>query len=56
MTAKKHTSDTVKHDFVQLRNPRSGSYVKIDRTLGQVVSSKTTPGPYKGVPIVSAIK
>ena len=37
--------------FVQLRNPRSGLYVKIDRARGQL-SHKRTPGPYRGVPVL----
>lgn len=38
--------------YVQLRNPRSDRYVKIDRYAGRVVAHKATPGPYKGVPVV----
>ena len=43
--------DKKKHDFVQVKNPRTDRYIKIDRTVGIIVSSKTTPGPYKGIPI-----
>jgi len=38
-------------DYVQLRNPKTGLYVKIDREAGAIVSHKKTPGPYKGVHI-----
>ncbi len=40
-----------KHDVVQVKNPRSNKYVKIDRTEGKIVSHKKTSGPYKGVPV-----
>lgn len=40
-----------KHDVVQVKNPRTKKYVKIDRTEGRIVSQKKTPGPYKDVPI-----
>jgi hypothetical protein len=38
-------------DIVQTRNPRSGHYVKIDRSAGKIISHKRTKGPYKGVPV-----
>ena len=41
-----------KSSIVQLKNPRSGHYVKIDRAKGEIVSHKKSEGPYKGVPIV----
>jgi len=37
--------------YVQLCNPRTKHFVKIDRTTGSIVSHKRTPGPYKGIPI-----
>jgi hypothetical protein len=40
-----------KPDYVQLKNPRSGRYVKVDRTRGLIVSYKKSEGPYKNVPI-----
>jgi len=40
-----------KRDVVQTKNPRSGKYVKIDRSAGKIVSHKKSSGPYKGVPI-----
>ena len=43
-------------DVVQVKNPRSGRYVKIDRSAGMIVSHKKSPGPYKGVPIARAKK
>ncbi len=38
-------------DVVQVKNPVSGRYVKVDRTAGQIVAHKKTSGPYKGVPV-----
>ena len=40
-----------KHDIVQVKNPRSGHYVKIDRTVGKIVAHKKSEGKYKGIPI-----
>ena len=55
---RKMTSKTSprKRDVVQVKNPRSGRYVKIDRDAGRIVSHKKSSGPYKGVPVVSAKK
>lgn len=38
--------------IIQLQNPKSGMYVKIDNDKGVILSYKKTPGPYKGIPIV----
>jgi len=43
-------------DYVQLRNPKTGLYVKIDKEVGRIVSHKKSPGPYKGVPIADEEK
>lgn len=40
-----------KHDIVQVKNPRSGHYVKIDRTAGKIVSHKKSVGKYKDIPV-----
>lgn len=40
-----------KTDVVQVKNPRSGRYVKIDRTVGKIIAHKKSEGPYKNVPI-----
>ncbi|HYR10441.1 MAG TPA: hypothetical protein VEQ60_21885 [Longimicrobium sp.] len=40
-----------KPDYVQLKNPRTGRYVKIDRTQGLIIAHKKSAGPYKNVPI-----
>lgn len=43
-----------KADVVQVKNPRTGHYVKIDRTQGRILDHKKSDGPYKGVPIARA--
>ena len=40
-----------KRDIVQVKNPKTGRYVKIDRTAGRIVDHKKSKGPYKDVPI-----
>lgn len=34
---------------VQIKNPLTGRWVKIDTRTGRIVSHKATPGPYKGI-------
>jgi hypothetical protein len=41
-----------KKDIVQVQNPKSGYYVKIDRAIGKIMAHKSSEGPYKNVPIV----
>ena len=50
MTQKK-SSPRRARDVVQVKNPRSGRYVKIDRSAGKIISHKKSVGPYKGVPV-----
>ena len=38
-------------DVVQVRNPKTDRYVKIDRSAGRIISQKKSPGPYKNVPV-----
>lgn len=40
-----------KPDVVQVKNPKSGHYVKIDRAKGKIIDHKKSEGPYKNVPI-----
>lgn len=40
-----------KKDVVQVKNPKTDRYVKIDRSAGKIVSSKKSSGPYKNVPV-----
>lgn len=45
-----------KNKIVQTKNPRTGHYVKIDRSEGKIVGHKSTKGPYKGVPVIRKSK
>lgn len=45
-----------KRDLVQLKNPRSNRYVKVDRAEGRILGYKKTAGPYKNVPIIPIMK
>jgi hypothetical protein len=45
------TASSVKRDVVQVKNPRSGHYVKIDRTAGKIIAHKQSEGPYQNVPV-----
>ena len=45
------TKKAKKADVVQAKNPRSGRYVRIDRSAGKVIGHKKTEGPYNGVPV-----
>lgn len=40
----------VKKKIVQVYNPKTKRWVKIDREIGKVVAHKKSPGPYKNVP------
>jgi len=41
-----------KKDIVQTKNPRTGKYVKIDRSKGRILDMKKSEGPYKDVPVL----
>ncbi|MCK4464083.1 MAG: hypothetical protein KAU83_00090, partial [Bacteroidales bacterium] len=43
---------TKKSKIVQTKNPRTGKYVKIDRSKGKILTTKKSTGPFKGVPII----
>jgi len=36
-------------DRVQVKNPVTNRWVKLDTTMGRIVDTKKSPGPYKGV-------
>lgn len=40
-----------KKDIVQVKNPKTDRYVKIDRDKGKIIDHKKSAGPYKGIPI-----
>ena len=42
-----------KEIFVQLKNPKTKMYVKVDKAKGLIVAHKKTRGSYKGIKIVS---
>lgn len=42
---------TKKRDVVQVKNPRTNRYVKIDRSAGKIIAHKKSPGRYKDVPV-----
>ena len=45
-----------KRDIVQVKNPRTDRYVKIDPTAGFIVARKESQGHHKGVPLATAPK
>ena len=49
MSVKKVAS--AKRDVVQVKNPRTGHYVKIDRAAGKIVAHKKSEGKYKNIPV-----
>ena len=42
-----------KEILVQIKNPKTKRYVKIDKSTGSIVAHKKTRGPYKGIKIVN---
>ena len=45
------TTHKTKTDIVQVKNPRSNRYIKIDRAKGRILSHKKSEGAYKGIPV-----
>lgn len=39
-------------NIVQTKNPKSGRYIKIDRSKGEIIAHKKTDKPYKNIPII----
>jgi hypothetical protein len=39
-----------KEDIVQIRNPETGTFVKVNKATGNIVSWKKSEGPYKDIP------
>jgi hypothetical protein len=56
MSKTKSGSEQKKHDIVQVKNPKTEMYVKVDRTEGKIISNKQTPGPYKNIPVARKSK
>lgn len=42
-----------KKRIVQVKNPKTGRYVKIDREKGRIVAHKKSEGPFKNVTVVA---
>ena len=47
-TGQNHRKGTVK-DRVQVLNPVTKRWVKLDTRTGRILDHKKTPGPYKGI-------
>jgi len=47
---------TIKADVVQVKNPRTGRYVKIDRSAGRIIASKKSEGKYANIPVAQKRK
>ena len=45
-----------KSKIVQTKNPRTGHYVKINKSEGKIIGHKSSQGPYKGVPVIGKPK
>ncbi len=41
-----------KSNIIQIKNPKTGKYIKVDKSRGFIISTKKSPGPYKDIPIV----
>ena len=41
---------------VQIQNPITGTFIKLDTDTGRVVEQKKSPGPFKGVRILTSKK
>ena len=42
--------------FLQTQNPRTKAWVKIDSKTGKIISTKKTPGKYKGIKVAKLSK
>lgn len=42
-----------KKDIVQIRNPKTDRYVKVDREAAKILGEKKSPGPYANVPVIA---
>jgi len=41
----------LKKDIVQVKNPKTGLYCKIDRSVGKIIAYKKTVGKYKNIKV-----
>lgn len=54
-SSKPSTKSAAGSTLTQLRNPRSGRFVKVDKTVGTIIAHKKSSGAYKGVPVAGTI-
>ena len=56
----KNTSDDFRKgavkERIQIQNPVTGQWVKVDTATGRILDQKKTPGPYKGVAVSGSAK
>lgn len=50
-TSSARTKSVAASALTQAQNPRTGRFVKIDRSTGTIVAHKRSRGAYSGVPI-----
>lgn len=43
-------------EVVQIKNPKTGKYTKIDKTSGKILAHKKSDGPYKNIPIIPLVE
>lgn len=43
-------------NVVQIKDKKTGFYIKVDRETGRVLRKKTTLGPYKRIEIVDSVE
>jgi len=43
-------------ELVQVRNPRTGNYILIDKATGMIVEHKETSGTYDDIPVVTTLR
>lgn len=48
---KKVMKSKVKKDIVQVKDPKTGLYSKIDRSTGKIIATKKTAGAYKAIKV-----
>ncbi len=43
-------------ELVQIKNPKTGKYTKIDKVSGKILAHKKSAGPYKGIPEIPLVE
>ena len=56
----KHTGEGARKatakNRIQMQNPITGTFIKLDTDTGRIVEQKKSPGPFKGVRIFKTSK